>query len=354
MRRAALLAVLLSGCASARAYLAEPLPPEAELVFVRTSDGVDLPVVHYKPSGPAHPLPLVLCHGISGNARHMDLDADHSLARWFAARGYDAWSISLRGTWNAVLPAGAPTSKPEETSFDTYAEYDLPAVFDYIRQRTGAPQVDYVGHSMGGLVLYAYLARGGQAVHAAATLGAPARLRFGGGLEPFVRAHGGVVGSVESVPNDALAPLYVPVEGVQTPLDLLVMNPENVTLETWRKFVVTGTAPMAGGVLRQFQRCIADDHFESADGKIDYLRALHDVHVPILFVAGKLDRIALADGVKAAYTALGGEKRFFMAGAENGFEHDYNHIDMLIAERAPVELWPALLDWLDRHPPEAR
>jgi poly(3-hydroxyalkanoate) synthetase len=347
------LCLLLGGCSAARAYLEEPLPPEAELVVVHTADGVDLPVVHYRPVGSPRPLPLVLCHGISGNARHMDLDSEHSLARWFAARGYDAWSVSLRGTWDSRLPPGAHDEPKEETTLDVYATEDLPAVFDYVRQRTGAPQVDYIGHSMGGLVLYAYLAHGGGAVHAAVALGSPARLRFGGGLEQFARDHGaGVLGRVSSVPNDALAPLYIPVEGVQTPLDLLVMTPDNVSPETWRRFVVTGTAPMAGGVLRQFLKCIQDDRFESADGSIDYLERLHQVHVPILFVAGKRDRIALADGVKAAYTALGGDKRFLVAGEENGFEHDYGHIDMLAGERAPQELWPSLQAWLETHAPK--
>jgi poly(3-hydroxyalkanoate) synthetase len=293
---------------------------------------------------------VVLCHGISANARHMDFDAEHSLARWLAARGYDAWSMSLRGTWESALPKGSHTESKLETNLDVYADYDLPAVIALVKQRSGAAQVDFVGHSMGGLVLYAYLARGGADVRAAVTLGSPARLRFGGKLEPFVRERGAsLLSSINSIPNDTLGTLYFPLDGVQTPLELLVMNPENIPSDRWHSFVIVGTAPMAGGVLRQFARGIAHDRFESADGSIDYLERLHSVKTPILLVAGKKDRIALADGVKAAYTALAGDKKFVVAGVENGYAFDYGHCDMLIGDRAPQELWPEIPSWFDAH-----
>jgi poly(3-hydroxyalkanoate) synthetase len=106
---------------------------------------------------------------------------------------------------------------------------------------------------------------------------------------------------------------------------------------------------MAGGVLRQLQRCIVDDKLESADGSIDYLAGLAQVKVPVLVVAGKADHLALAGGVKAGYLALGGEKRFFVAGVENGFARNYGHCDLAIGDRAPDELWPVLLSWFEQH-----
>jgi poly(3-hydroxyalkanoate) synthetase len=74
------------------------------------------------------------------------------------------------------------------------------------------------------------------------------------------------------------------------------------------------------------------------------------VKTPLLVVAGKTDRIALADGVKAAYRAVGGDKKFLVAGVESGMAYDYNHMDMLVGERAPQELWPELLSWYEAHP----
>jgi poly(3-hydroxyalkanoate) synthetase len=344
----ALALALLPSCVVLRTAYEEPLPAEAEVVLARTDDGVDLAVLHYKPVGPprAGP-PVVLCHGISGNARHFDLDADHSLARWLAARGYDAWSMSLRHTYDSRLPAGAHPDGTQPTNLDTYGGHDLPAVFAEVKRRTGQAQVDYVGHSMGGLVLYVYLATSGTDVRRAVLLGAPARLRFGGGIESFVRARSELSPWLPDVPNGRWAPLYFPLQGVETPIDLLVMNPQNIANDTWHRFVVTGTADMASGVLGQFWLGIAHDRFESADGKVDYLAALAHTKVPMLFVAGKDDRIALASGVKAAYDVAGGEKKFILLGEENGALHDYGHVDMLVGERAPQELWPQVDDWLE-------
>jgi pimeloyl-ACP methyl ester carboxylesterase len=347
----ALLLLLSSGCVLLRAAFTDPLPPEAEVLLAQAADGVEIPVVHYKPLGTPRPAPpVLLLHGISANARHFDLDAEHSMARWLAARGFDAYSMSLRSTLDSLVPKEARKDVDSDaTTLDTYATQDLPAVIELVKRRTGAAQVDFVGHSMGGLVLYAYLARGGDGIRAAVTLGSPARLRFGGKVEPFIREHGSILSHVSAVPNDTLAPLFWPVEGIETPLDLLLVNPQNTSLTEWHRMVVEGTASMAGGVLRQFQRGIADDRFESADGKLDYLDALKTVKTPILFVAGKTDRIALVDGVKAAYRVAGGDKRFLIAGVENGFAYDYNHLDMLAGERAPVELWPQVQTWFEAH-----
>lgn len=342
--------LLLPACPLTRAVWGEGLPAEAEVIAATCADGVRIPLIHYRARGTErHPTPVLLLHGISANARHFDLDAEHSLARWFAERGYEAFSMSLRGTWDAQVPGGtgAPHD-PEKTSFDTYASQDLPAAIAEVQRLTGAPQVDFVGHSMGGLTLYAYLVRGGTGIRRAVTLGAPARLRFGGALEPFVAAHPGVVAGVGSVPNDGLAGLYAPLGGtVEGPVELLVMSPDNISPPTWKKLVAVGTGDIAGGVLRQFQRGISEDRFLSADGTVDYLEGLANVKTPVFVVAAKADRIALVDGVKAAWLKLAGEKRFRIVGEETGAQADYGHCDLTVGERAPTELWPHLQDWFE-------
>ena len=354
MRRVAplfVLALLLGGCALTRTYYGEPLPTDAEILVAHARDGVDLPVIHYAPRGARKGPPIVLCHGISANARHMDLDAEHSLARWFAARGYETFAMSLRNTYDQVLPEGAHLGDEAQTTFDTYVEQDLPAVLDLVHQRTGATEVDYIGHSMGGMILYAYLARGGTGIRAAATLGSPVRLRTGSRIDPFIRNDAtGWLKHVDSIPNATLAALIVPASGnIETPVEKLVVNLDDVEVRTWQKLVVMGTADLAGGVLRQLTRDIVDDKFESADGKIDYLAGLSKVRVPMLVVAGKADHIALAGAVKPAYEVLGGPKRFFIAGVETGFRHDYGHCDLTIGERAGDELWPVIQGWFEEH-----
>jgi pimeloyl-ACP methyl ester carboxylesterase len=351
---ATLLALALGACAHAKQD-PDQLEPEVERQVVRTADGALVVLVHYAPTAAARAAPpVVLVHGIAANARHMDLDPQHSLARWLAAQGFDAWVLSMRGTGKQFVPDGTSLEAQEGTTIDTYAEQDLPAAFDYVRQHTHAPRVDVVAHSMGGLVTYAYLARGGTAINAAVTLGSPVRLRMGDKIEGFILKYGhGLGGAITVLPNEKLG--KVNAKGIGTidegPLNLVAGNPPaNTSYASFAKLLRVGSADTTGGVVRQFQRCIADDRFESADGSQDYLAQLGQVKVPTLVVAGKTDRIAHADGVKAAYEALGGEKRFFIAGEEAGFASDYGHADMIIGDDAPKELWPLIADWFDKHP----
>ena len=66
-------------------------------------------------------------------------------------------------------------------------------------------------------------------------------------------------------------------------------------------------------------------------------------------VAGKRDRLATVPAVKAGYRALGGPKEWRIVGVENGARADYAHMDLVIGDRADTELWPAVLDFFERH-----
>lgn len=340
-------AVALQGCALRHLYV-EPLPAEAVELKARTGDGWDIALVHYRAAGEPKGPPVLLCHGISANYRNMDLDADHSLARWFAAQGRDAFAMSLRGTGGSDYPDPAK-GRPYEYSIDTFAEQDLPAAIAKVRAVTGAPKVQYVGHSMGGLIAYAYLARGGADLDAVVILGSPARFVWGGAVDSFIRDWGSTATkSLDSVPMAELASLILPVHGeFEGPVELLLYNPKNVNKRVWKKLIANGLGTIAGGVLRQFTLWFERDAMVSADGSFDYGKALAGVRTPVFVVAGKLDRTAPVPAVKAGYEWLGGPKRFFVAGEANGFEADYGHMDMVVGDRASTELWPRLLAFFE-------
>ncbi|MBI5548777.1 MAG: alpha/beta fold hydrolase, partial [Deltaproteobacteria bacterium] len=272
MRRIMVLALALpwwAGCALSRLY-AEPLSPQGEIVTARTEDGWSIAMIRHRAEGSASGPPVLLCHGISANARNLDLDAEHSLARWLAAHGRETFAMSLRGVGDSDRP-DPHAGRSFGYSMDTYAAEDLPAALARVRELTGAPQVDFVGHSMGGLVGYIYLARGGKGIGSAAFLGSPTRFVWGHSRQQdLARAGGLLADSIEYLDVPALAHMTAPFHGkVPTLFDVLLYNPDNVSPTLWRKFVATGVGSISGGVLRQFTLWMQTDKMLSADGTMD-------------------------------------------------------------------------------------
>jgi len=358
MRAVAITFLLLaSGCAHLYAH---PLPTEARHHRAKTADGWELALVQYVPEGTPTGRPVLLCHGISANGRHMDLDETHSLARWFVSQGREAWILSIRGTGLSDR-ADRRAGRAPGYSFDTVWQQDFSAAIDYVRTHAQAwpahlrgtnADIDYVGHSMGGMLIYAYLSQGGEGVNAAVTLGSPTRLDGGGDLQPRVIAATRTVIAPDGVipmENGALVSMAWQGRTEDSLFERLLYNPANTTPESWRRLVAIGTADISGALWLQFGRWVETGAFDSADGKIDYRRDMSRIRTPVLVVSGKVDRIAPPPAVKDGYRALGGPKRFLLMAEENGVQADYGHMDYLLGERASTELWPHLLDFLAEH-----
>lgn len=334
----AVIVLLLCGCAHV-----PPLPSVAEHHRAKTADGVEIALVRYPAIGEVTGPPVLLCHGISANARNMDLDDRISMARYFAAHGRETWTMSMRGAGESGSPNGP-------IFFDDYWQQDLPAVVAYVKRVSGAPAIHFAGHSMGGMMLYAYLAEGGQGISAAATLGSPTRFDFGSPLEALVT--GPVAPLLDAhfnIPTPALAGMLAPFEdGRDTPLERFFYDPKSTDPATFRELLRYGTSPLAGGVAVQLS-ALFRGRFASRDQALDFRADMQRIHVPILVIAARLDRIGVAPAVKDGFRALGGPKEWLLISRANGTRGEYGHMDLVLGERAAEEVWSKVLDFFDRH-----
>ena len=331
--------LLSASCAALRT---QPLGPTAQKLIATTDDGWKISMVRYPAVGASKGLPVLLCHGISANDRNMDLDEQHSIARWIAAHGRDAYTMSLRGT------GGSDHADPREGragdfTFDDYWQHDLPAAIHVVQQASGVEQLDYVGHSMGGMVLYAYLSQGGQGIHAAATVGSPTRLDLG------TQSIGALllVPALSSYPSRFFAGLLAPFQDLidDHRLQRFFYNPLNTTPITWGRLMTYGTDDVSGGVAKQLLGLLKTGSFKSADGSIDFRHDMAGITQPILVVAGRLDRVAPVSAVKDGYRALGGPKAWLLISRAHGEQAEYNHMDLMIGERAGDEVWAPILSF---------
>jgi pimeloyl-ACP methyl ester carboxylesterase len=346
------LVLALSGCAVGRAiYGAPDLPARAERHTLRTPDGWELSLTRYAPEKPlAGRRPVLLLHGIITNARNLDLDDRHSLARWLASRGLDAWTLSVRGKGDSERPALIGGGKSWDWTFDSYASVDVPAAIRYILAKTGAAKLDCIGHSLGGMMLYALLARGGpeaERVASIATLGSPLGFRWGPRFTALTAQGASVALHLALVPIAAPTVFFLPlIDWYPDPLAPIFYNPANLRPSLWTSFLAVGVDDEPGTMAAQATQWLERDRFLSADGKLDYEALLARVRTPALVVAGKVDQLGFPPLVRRGYEALAGPKRWVLIAEENGASADYGHMDLLLGERAPQDVFVHLERWL--------
>ncbi len=320
--------------------------PAEEIAYTTTEDGYELGFSHY--DNPGKP-PVVLVHGISCNHRFYDLEPEQSLALSLWDAGFDVWNLDLRGHG---LSLKGKKGRQRPSSVDVYGEQDLPAAFAYVQQRTGAEKLHYVGHSMGGMVLAIYLATHPEPPLASAVvLASPLDLRD---PDPLIGAvlHNTWVGTIlPSLPTPFGAKLVGRL-GTKSPLqiDQLLYNPELMERGVQQRSMRQIVAPVWRGESRQFGLA-KDGDFRSADGTDIYRERLSEIKVPMLFIAGRADRIVHPDRVLAYYEAVGSaDKEWIVASRANGFAGDYGHLDYALATAAKTEIFPRVIEWLQNHP----
>jgi predicted alpha/beta hydrolase len=309
-----------------------PFRPD-ELYRVPTDDGAYIALGRYHARGERrYAEPVILCHGLGVNRFHMDFDERYSMARYLARAGFDAWVLELRGRGLA-----GPTS---DFNFDDLAEYDVRAAIRTALS-TGARQVLWVGHSKGGLTLYAHLARNPEApVRAAATLGSPFTFAVQPGLRTFMRRIEPLL-KLKSIPTRRVTNIAL-FGAPPGPLTRYMMLADNMAPEVVRKALANVPADISGGVVRQFARWIESHTFTSHDGSFDYRAPLAQVRQPFLLMAGNRDLLAPPLAVARAKEHLGGPVKLVVAGRAHGFSEDYGHADLVLGRRAPDEIFPVV------------
>jgi len=148
--------------------------------YAQTTDGKELVMRRYKPGVlAADKSPVILCHGLSYNMLFWDLDPKVSLPLFLSNAGYDVWVLSLRGASPSTQPLNSAIRKLGRFRFDEQAlltrknklktitmtdwsddehiDFDVPAAIDRVIQETGHDKVHWIGHSMGGMIMFGYL-----------------------------------------------------------------------------------------------------------------------------------------------------------------------------------------------------
>lgn len=321
--------------------LPQPLVFSPDQLFrVATDDGSAVALGRYHPRGDARFVePVILGHSLATNRFNLDFDERYSLARYLARRGFETWVLELRG--HGLGGSG------DDSTFDLEATHDVTAALRAVLS-TGPTQAFFAGHSRGGLLPFAHLARLPQApFKALVALGSPFTFEHQPGVQRFVDLVQPLL-RFKVAPLSMMARAAIPIGLPPEPIGKYLLNRDNVDDGVIRQALRSVVADVPHGVLKQFVRWVSTGRFDGEDG-FDYLAHLDAVKVPVLLVAGVRDFLAPPQSAHLAAKHLGGPVTELTVSLMSGFTYDAGHGDLVLARRAPDELFPRVAEFLEAH-----
>jgi alpha-beta hydrolase superfamily lysophospholipase len=321
-----------------------------EIHYATTRDGWKIALHRYRARGARRRHAVVCCHGLGANHLAFDAAPSASPARHLASRGYDTFLLDLRGHGASDHPSFRGEKRFGWT-FDDYLRLDLPSAVELVEQLAGRGRVHWIGHSMGGLLLYAHLASGGSSsirsgITVASSLdysGTDTHLRRLLPLRPIAER-------VPAIPIGPVARTLAKLVGhVRTPFEQSNVWSSNIDPTVWKRIQSEGFHWVSARVLLQLATALEAEGLRSSEGEL-YASKLGAATAPVFALAGDRDAQCPFEAVKRTFDALGSSRRELKVfGKTHGHVDHYGHFDLLAGRRARDEVYPHIDAWLDEH-----
>ena len=320
--------------------------------YAYTADGWRLGVRHYRPQHrDPNKFPVILCHGLGLNATFWTITNSH-LPSQLTAHGYDVYVFDIRGSGENAhlgrcdrinkLVRETPLRERGERNWnvDDLMRYDVPAVLDYVRRETGQDRVNWVGHSLGGMLIVPYLELDPQAGRIANFVGMGSTIIQAETPQwDMLNANRALRAlSLFASPGRMGRPLkYYRPPGMDL-IDRFYFSNENVNSRTVSRFYGYTLEDTGPGALRQLDPYLEFGHMLSADRTIDYAALLGQIQTPTLLVAGEGDIMSDISSTELMYRAPGSPDKTLMEfGKAHGQVADYGHCDLVWSRHAPAK-----------------
>ncbi|MFM0397206.1 alpha/beta fold hydrolase [Paraburkholderia phytofirmans] len=344
--------------------------PAPQIVFFDTPDGTRLRLTRYHDPARKAARPVLLIHGsgVSSRIYSTDLIATNMVEYLFAA-GYDVWLVDLRVS--IEMP-----SVFVPTNVDKVAREDIPSAVARIRELTGVPEIQALGHCMGGVALTMSLLYGLEGVRsvfisqvsAHPVPGTLEKIKAGLHIPDFME-HLGLLDVTaytehKSWPQNLLdeALKFYPLnhkEGCGNPIchratflyGLLYEHEQlNQTLHSNLQEIL-GVHDV--GVFKHLAAMVRAGKVVDAEGKDVYLtgadgmKGLEGMRRPIGFIHGDKNETYLPISTQLTYDML--VKHFPEQPYERTIIPGYGHIDCIFGKNAAVDVYPVIVKYLDAH-----
>ncbi len=317
-----------------------------EVSYVRTGDLWLLRVCRYrKEAAPGEPVLLV--HGMGANQNNFTSPPGGCLVDYLCEKGYDCWTLDLRGTRSSIAPF--KHSRDEVRMEDFFME-DLPAVIQHIQKTTSVSKVHWIGHSMGGMLLYAFVQKhGGASLASGTALGAPIDFTDAAGNVPTgLVAFGGKHPRLAGTIIRGAIPLL---KALRIGQSVFPVNMRNIPKTMSAAHFVNMIEDPLPELMRQVRTWITNKEYTLLDGSMDVSQGLSDFSAPLLAFYAAVDPFINAPRAMEFFATIKRkDKRAVVCSKEQGFAEDYNHCDLAFGREAAVEIFEPVHKWLKAHP----
>ena len=229
-------------------------------------------------------------------------------------------------------------------NLDDHINYDLPALVHLVRSRTGAQEVAWIGHSMGGIIALAHLARyQNPGIGKLVTVGSQMTMPDGQLATQFLTElvalrQGQLAGQI--LPEELLIDSKISV-------DNMFFNEQHVSPGVYRSLTRDGIDIPSIGLLQQYIVLATRKELLDASKRFSYARMLDNVQVPILIACGQTDQLAPPEAQRFLYEHVGSpDKTLMFFGRGQGFAADAGHSDSLVGLSSGQQAYPAIEQWL--------
>ncbi|CAN8235004.1 unnamed protein product [Cochlearia groenlandica] len=361
------------------------------------------------PKAPKRNHPLLLLSGIATNAFTYDLSPESSFARFMCGFGFDTWILELRGAglsslsidtnlgkdiFSDVLENVVNVSEMVENvlgggfkllgledrlsksvedfkqrleliprynwDFDNYLDEDIPYAMEYVKSQSKPKdgKLLAIGHSMGGILLYAMLSRCGLkgidsglacVTTLASTLdysSSKTHLKYLLPKEPALAL------KVSALPIDIMLAMAHPLM-CRPPyaLSWLTTNisaPQMMEPELIEKLFLNSLCTIPAKLLLQLATALGHGGLGDRTGKFYYKQHINKSNVPVLALAGDWDIICPPDAVYDTVKLIPKHLATFKVFGSPQGPH-YGHQDLISGRTAKSEVYPLIIRFLQRH-----
>lgn len=317
-----------------------------DVSYPLTADGWQLELRHYHDEARRDPSrrPLLFLPGYGMNSFILGYHPSGvSMVEYLVQRGFDVWTVNMRGQGGARRVGG-----PRRIGFRELSLIDVPRAIDAVLEaRPGAEDVSLVGCSLGASIAYSYLAHNPRdnRVGALVAIGGPLRWRNVHPLLEVAFSSPALVGKIPFYGTRKLARAALPVAQRFPSLLSIYMNAAQIDLSRADDLVQTVDDPIPY-LNRQIAHWVRSR--DLVVGGVNVSEGLGQVDdVALLCVLANRDGVVPPEAALSVIDHIGeGPVDVLVAGDEDRW---FAHADLFISDHAEQIVFAPMASWLEEH-----